>query len=103
MRGASPTRSSERLAHLFAKGVPDQVANRFARFGEEEAPVATYLAGEVPHLAAVPPATEQRFVEGSGLSFNTVAPNDFGYWELVHEMLQQNPAGAERFVFVCGW
>ena len=56
--------------------------------------VAAYLAGEVPHLAAVPPATEQRFVEGSGLSFNTVAPNDFGYWELVHEMLQQNPAGA---------
>ena len=38
------TRSSERLAHLFAKGVPDQVANRFAHFGEEEAPVATYLA-----------------------------------------------------------
>jgi abhydrolase domain-containing protein 6 len=38
------TRSTERLAHLFAKGVPDQVANRFARFGEEEAPVATYLA-----------------------------------------------------------
>jgi abhydrolase domain-containing protein 6 len=38
------TRSSERLAHLFAKGVPEQVANRFARYGEEEAPVATYLA-----------------------------------------------------------
>jgi pimeloyl-ACP methyl ester carboxylesterase len=38
------TRSSERLAHLFAKGVPDQVADRFAHFGEEEAPVATYLA-----------------------------------------------------------
>ena len=56
--------------------------------------VAAYLAGEVPHLAAVPPVTEQRFVEGSGLSFNTVAPNDFGYWELVHEMIQQNPADA---------
>jgi pimeloyl-ACP methyl ester carboxylesterase len=38
------TRSSERLAHLFAKGVPEQVASRFAHFGEEEAPVATYLA-----------------------------------------------------------
>jgi pimeloyl-ACP methyl ester carboxylesterase len=38
------TRSSERLAHLFAKGVPEQVATRFAHFGEEEAPVATYLA-----------------------------------------------------------
>lgn len=38
------TRSTERLAHLFAKGVPEQVATRFAHFGEEEAPVATYLA-----------------------------------------------------------
>ena len=38
------TRSSDRLAHLFAKGVPEQVANRFAHFGDEEAPVATYLA-----------------------------------------------------------
>src|SRR3954447_2854531 len=38
------TRATERLAHLFAKGVPEQVANRFAHFGEEEAPVATYLA-----------------------------------------------------------
>jgi pimeloyl-ACP methyl ester carboxylesterase len=38
------TRSTERLAHLFAKGVPEQVAMRFARFGDEEAPVATYLA-----------------------------------------------------------
>lgn len=38
------TRSNERLAHLFAKGVPEQVATRFAHFGDEEAPVATYLA-----------------------------------------------------------
>jgi pimeloyl-ACP methyl ester carboxylesterase len=38
------TRSTERLAHLFAKGVPEQVANRFAHYGEEESPVATYLA-----------------------------------------------------------
>ena len=37
-------RSSERLSHLFAKGVPEQVATRFAHFGEEEAPVAAYLA-----------------------------------------------------------
>jgi pimeloyl-ACP methyl ester carboxylesterase len=38
------TRATDRLAHLFAKGVPDQVATRFAHFGKEEAPVATYLA-----------------------------------------------------------
>jgi pimeloyl-ACP methyl ester carboxylesterase len=37
-------RSTERLPHLFAKGVPEQVAGRFADRGEEEAPVAVYLA-----------------------------------------------------------
>lgn len=37
-------RANERLPHLFAKGVPEQVANRFAHYGEEEAPVAVYLA-----------------------------------------------------------
>ena len=53
--------------------------------------VATFLAGEVPHLAAVAAATEQRFIEGSGVSFNTIPPNDFGYWELVNELIQQEP------------
>lgn len=37
-------RGPERLPHLFAKGVPDQVAQRFDDKGEEEAPVAAYLA-----------------------------------------------------------
>jgi pimeloyl-ACP methyl ester carboxylesterase len=36
-------RSPERLAHLFAKGVPDTFQHRFAEKGPEEAPVATYL------------------------------------------------------------
>ena len=38
------TRATERLGHLCATGVPDQVANRYARYGDEDAPVATYLA-----------------------------------------------------------
>lgn len=37
-------RGPDRLAHLFGKGVPDQVTDRFADRGEEEAPVAAYLA-----------------------------------------------------------
>jgi abhydrolase domain-containing protein 6 len=37
-------RTPERLPHLFAKGVPEAVTTRFAHFGEEEAPVAAYLA-----------------------------------------------------------
>ncbi len=37
-------RGPDRMAHLFAKGVPDAFQHRFADKGEEEAPVATYLA-----------------------------------------------------------
>ena len=60
--------------------------------------VATYLAGESP-LAQEPPQTETRFTEGSGLSFNTIPPNDFSYWELLDDLVQQEPveaAGPER-------
>jgi pimeloyl-ACP methyl ester carboxylesterase len=38
------TPGPERMAHLFAKGVPDAFANRFAHLGPEEAPVASYLS-----------------------------------------------------------
>jgi pimeloyl-ACP methyl ester carboxylesterase len=38
------TPGGERMAHLFAKGVPDAFATRFAHLGVEEAPVASYLS-----------------------------------------------------------
>jgi pimeloyl-ACP methyl ester carboxylesterase len=38
------TPGGERMGHLFAKGVPDAFANRFAHLGAEEAPVASYLS-----------------------------------------------------------
>jgi pimeloyl-ACP methyl ester carboxylesterase len=38
------TPGGERMAHLFAKGVPDAFATRFAHLGSEEAPVASYLS-----------------------------------------------------------
>ncbi len=38
------TPSSERIGHLFAKGVPAAFAKRFAHLGDEEAPVASYLS-----------------------------------------------------------
>ena len=38
------TPAAERMGHLFAKGVPDAFANRFAHLGPEEAPVASYLS-----------------------------------------------------------
>jgi pimeloyl-ACP methyl ester carboxylesterase len=36
--------SPERMGHLFAKGVPEAFADRFAERGPEEAPVARYLS-----------------------------------------------------------
>ena len=38
------TPAAERMTHLFAKGVPDAFAHRFAHLGTEEAPVASYLS-----------------------------------------------------------
>ena len=28
------------------------------------------------------------------MAFNTIPPNDFGYWETINELVQQEPAGA---------
>ncbi len=38
------TPGPERMAHLFAKDVPEAFAHRFAHLGPEEAPVASYLS-----------------------------------------------------------
>ncbi|MEY2581038.1 MAG: hypothetical protein QOE09_887 [Ilumatobacteraceae bacterium] len=38
------TPAAERMAHLFAKDVPEAFAKRFAHLGPEEAPVASYLS-----------------------------------------------------------
>ena len=32
---------------------------------------------------------ETTFVDVTGKSFNTIFPNDFGFWELIHELVQQ--------------
>jgi len=52
--------------------------------------IATYLAGDAP-LGAAPPAPEMRFIEASGKSFNTIPPNDFGFWDTINELIQQEP------------
>ncbi len=55
--------------------------------------VATLLEGDVH---PVPPAAapETVFVEGSGKAFNTVPPSDFGFFELMNEAVQDEPAGS---------
>ncbi|MET0799829.1 MAG: DUF1254 domain-containing protein [Actinomycetota bacterium] len=61
--------------------------------GAQGTSIGTFLAGKTP-LAAAPEMPETRFVELSGAAFNTIYPNDFGYWEIVNELVQQEPPGA---------
>ena len=61
--------------------------------GTQGTAVGTFLSGDAP-LGAPSEVAETRFVDVSGKSFNTIYPNDFSYWELVHELVQQEPPGA---------
>ena len=45
-------------------------------------------------LGVRPPIPETRFVEASGMTINTIYPNDFSFWELIHELVQQEPPEA---------
>ena len=56
-------------------------------------PIASYLAGEAP-LAGVASPQTPRFVDTSGMSFNTIPPNDFGHYELLDGLVQLEPASA---------
>jgi hypothetical protein len=55
--------------------------------------VATLLEGEVRRD---PPTKipEAVFVEASGKAFNTIPPNDIGFYELLNELVQEQPAGS---------
>ena len=55
--------------------------------------VGTFLAGDAP-LATVPEAVETTFIEGSGVSFNTIPPNDSTFWETVNTLVQEAPVGS---------
>jgi hypothetical protein len=53
--------------------------------------IAQALEGGV-RLAAEPEVPEMKFVEGSGLSFNTIPPSDYGFFEMINENVQNEPA-----------
>ena len=55
--------------------------------------VGSFLAGRAP-LGAADRAPETRFVEASGMAINTLFPNDFGFWEVVNDLVQQEPPEA---------
>lgn len=53
--------------------------------------IATALDGAV-RLAKNPPIPATKFVEGSGKAFNTIPPGDYGFFEMINENVQQEPA-----------
>ena len=55
--------------------------------------IAEILTGTVkPGRNVAPPAV--RFVDGSGKSFNTIPPSDFGFYEMLNRLVQEEPADA---------
>jgi hypothetical protein len=53
--------------------------------------IATALEGNV-RLGQNPPLPETRFIEASGRSFNTIPPSGYGFFEMINENVQQEPA-----------
>ncbi|MCB1499801.1 MAG: DUF1254 domain-containing protein [Bauldia sp.] len=53
--------------------------------------IAQALDGTV-RIAGEPTIPETRFIEGSGLAFNTIPPSDFGFFEMINENVQSQPA-----------
>lgn len=53
--------------------------------------IATALEGWV-RLSKNPPIPETKFIEASGKAFNTIPPSNYGFFEMLNENLQQEPA-----------
>jgi hypothetical protein len=53
--------------------------------------IATALEGAIG-LAKNPPIPETKFVEASGKVFNTIPPSDYGFFEMINQNVQQEPA-----------
>ncbi len=54
-------------------------------------PIAEALKGKV-RLAGEPKIPETKFIEASGMSFNTIPPSDYGFFEMINENVQNEPA-----------
>ncbi|MCB1489697.1 MAG: DUF1254 domain-containing protein, partial [Bauldia sp.] len=53
--------------------------------------IAQALDGTV-RIAGEPKIPEMKFIEGTGLSFNTIPPSDYHFFELINEAVQSQPA-----------
>ena len=54
-------------------------------------PIAEYLSGKAK-LGRISDPPPTKFHEGSGKVMNTVPPNDFSFYEMLNEIVQQEPA-----------
>lgn len=75
-----------------------ELIRKFAKIYRYEAggagtSIAEFLSGK-SKLGRIAPPPETVFHEGSGRVMNTIPPNDFSYYELLNEMVQQEPATA---------
>ena len=78
---------------------PKPVAERVRKFmrvypyeaGGVGTPIAEFLAGKA-RLGRVSPPPPTVFHEGSGKVMNTIPPNDWSYFEMLNEVVQQEPA-----------
>ncbi len=55
--------------------------------------IASYLDGKAPLTGLATPQAP-RFIDASGVSMNTIPPNDFGHYELLDALVQLEPAEA---------
>ena len=53
--------------------------------------IGTALEGKV-RLGRNPPIPATKFVEATGKAFNTIPPSDYGFFEMINENVQQEPA-----------
>jgi len=80
---------------------PKPVVERIKKFtkvypyeaGGVGTPIAEFLAGKA-RLGRITPPPPTVFHEGSGKVMNTIPPNDFTFYEMLNEVVQQEPATA---------
>lgn len=59
--------------------------------GSYGTPIAEALEGKV-RLAGEPKIPDMKFISASGKKFNTIPPGDFGFFEMIDENVQNEPA-----------
>ncbi len=59
--------------------------------GSYGTPIAEALEGKV-RLAGEPKIPEMKFISATGRSFNTIPPSDYGFFEMINENVQNEPA-----------